>query len=573
MLSLAATAVAVRAQTSAPLAGGTWSGNVTSTSATVVCRLVESGQRARLLLSLSDTLSSPTFSAERISAVDAGNAVKFDVTGLRPDTVYFYGIEIEGVLRSEGVSRGRFKTFPAGAASFKLALIGDGDFRDSDQRVYDAIRAEDPLVLLLNGDLHYFDLTTTNPEDYRAVYDGVLAHPVQGRMFRSAPLAYVWDDHDYTGGNNSNGTAVGGSAARLAYGQCVPHYPVRASDGHIGQAFTVGRVRIIMTDTRSASLPPNLPESESKTMLGAAQKAWFKQELLNARDAGFPLILWMSPEPWIGVPLAGDDAWGSYATERTEIADFLKQNRIKNLVLYCGDMHALAYDDGSHSDYATGGGAPLIVMHAAPMTRDSNSKGGPYTAGPFLGSQQYGILEVTDTGGPTIQCRFSGKRVGEGAKMIYQFSASAAAVEPRTGVVGDNSGERVLVNISARSRISSASDSLIAGFVVGGRVTRNILMRAVGPSLRAFGVTDPVPFPMLSLYRGSTLVASNENWGLLDATRLTAAFDRVGAFRFLGTESRDAALLLTLEPGSYTLQVSSLTGVPGAVLLEVYEVP
>jgi hypothetical protein len=104
-------------------------------------------------------------------------------------------------------------------------------------------------------------------------------------------------------------------------------------------------------------------------------------------------------------------------------------------------------------------------------------------------------------------------------------------------------------------------------------VTRNILMRAVGPSLRAFGVTDPVPFPMLSLYRGSTLVASNENWGLLDATRLTAAFDRVGAFRFLGTESRDAALLLTLEPGSYTLQVSSLTGVPGAVLLEVYEVP
>ena len=47
---------------------------------------------------------------------------------------------------------------------------------------------------------------------------------------------------------------------------------------------------------------------------------------------------------------------------------------------------------------------------------------------------------------------------------------------------------------------------------------------------------------MISLYRGSALVASNENWGLLDAPRLTAAFDRVGAFRLAGAESRDIAL-------------------------------
>lgn len=573
IVSLAATAATVRAQAAAPFAGGTWSGNVTATSATVCVRLTGAGQRVRLVVSASEDLSAPMYSGERVSAVELGNAVKLDIAGLRPDTVYYYGIELGGDLRPEAVSRGRLRTFPTGAASFKLALLGDGDFRDPDHRVYDAIRAEDPLLLLFNGDLHYFDLNTTNPEDYRAVYDGVLAHPVQGRLFRSVPLAYMWDDHDFAGGNNSNGTAVGGPSARLAYGQCVPHYPLRVGDGTIGQAFTVGRVRIIMTDSRSAAVPPSQPEAEGKTMLGAAQKAWFKQELLSARDAGFPLILWVNPEPWVGPPTTGDDSWGGYITERTEIANFLKDNRIRNLVVFGGDMHALAFDDGAHSDYATGGGAPVIVMHAAPLTRDPNSKGGPYTAGPFLGTQQYGTLEITDSGGASIQCRFSGKRLGEGAKMVYQFSASAAAVEPRSGTPGDAATERVLVNISARGRIGAVGETLIAGFAVGGRVPRNILMRAVGPSLRAFGVTDVVPFPMLSLFRGSSLIASNENWGLLDAARLTTAFDRVGAFRFLGTESRDAALLLSLEPGNYTVQVSSLTGVTGSVMLEVYEVP
>jgi hypothetical protein len=328
-----------------------------------------------------------------------------------------------------------------------------------------------------------------------------------------------------------------------------------------------------MTDSRSAATPALEPQSAGKTMLGAVQKAWLKQELLSARDAGFPLILWVSPEPWVGPETTGNDSWGSYASERREIADFLKENRIRNLVVFGGDMHALAYDDGAHSDYATGGGAPLVVFHAAPLTRDFNSKGGPYTVGPFLGTQQYGILEITDTGGASVQCRFSGKRLGEGAKMVFQFTASAATIEPRQSAPLDGGTERVLVNISARGRISSPADALMAGFAVGGRVPRNILLRAVGPSLRAFGITDAIPFPMLSLYRGATLVASNENWGLLDSARLTAAFDRVGAFRLAGTESRDAAMLLPLEPGGYTVHVSSISGALGSVMLEVYEVP
>jgi hypothetical protein len=56
-------------------------------------------------------------------------------------------------------------------------------------------------------------------------------------------------------------------------------------------------------------------------------------------------------------------------------------------------------------------------------------------------------------------------------------------------------------------------------------------------------------------------------------TQLTALFDRAGAFRFSEDSSRDAAVVLTLQPGPYTMQVKSADGKAGAALLEVYDVP
>ena len=68
-----------------------------------------------------------------------GNTVKLTVQGLQPDTDYYYGVEVAGALRTEVVSRGRFRTFPLGRASFRIAFGSCGDFRAADQRVYDAI--------------------------------------------------------------------------------------------------------------------------------------------------------------------------------------------------------------------------------------------------------------------------------------------------------------------------------------------------------------------------------------------------------------------------------------------------
>ncbi|MEO6244512.1 MAG: alkaline phosphatase D family protein [Opitutaceae bacterium] len=554
-------------QTASTLVGGVWSGAVSSTSATIAVRLDSPGLRVRAQISRSETVTSaPVFSSVVVTSATAGNAVKLLVQGLQPDTDYFYGIEVGGVLRTEPNSRGRFHTFPAGQASFRIAFGSCGDYRAADQRVFDAIAQEKPLLFVNMGDLHYSDINSTNPDSYRVNYDQILGHYAQGPLYRSMPLAYMWDDHDYCG-NDSDGTAVGRDTARSTYKERVPHYPLPTNiGGTIGQAFTVGRVRFIMTDLRSASVPASQRESATKTRMGTAQKAWFKQELISARDAGFPMIVWISTMPWIAPAALGDDTWGGYSTERTELANFFRDNRIRNLVVASGDMHALAFDNGTNSDYATGGGAPLTVLHSAALTSGGAIKGGPYSGGAFSGSQQYGILEVYDNGGDSVACRFLGMKVGEGRKLTEIFSSSTQ------GAGAGNS----IVNISTLARAGSGADALTSGFVISGSQDRSVLIRAIGPTLSAFGVSDVLAFPVLSVFQSDRLVATNLAWGGTDdaaADAMIGAFDRAGAFRLLDKSSSDAAVVLSLPPGSYTVQVKSGNAVPGTTLLEVYDLP
>ena len=503
--------------------------------------------------------------------------MKLDVAGLQPSSDYGYEIEVDGVVRTETLARGKFRTFPQGAGSFRLAFSSCGDSLDPDQGAYEAILAEQPLLFVHMGDFHYKDKNTTVAEDYRRNYDEALNSRNSGALYRGVPLAYMWDDHDFTG-DDSNGTAIGAATVRGVYRETVPHYPITVAGGTIAQAFTVGRVRVIMTDLHSAASLAGSAESANKSRLGATQKAWFKQELIAARDAAFPLIIWVNTSPWIGAAQLGVDSWAGFSTERAELANFLRDNRIKNLLILSGDMHALAYDDGRNSDYAVGGGAPLVVLHAAPLTRLGGPKGGPYAAGPLIGIQQYGLLDVTDTGGPAVHVRYSGKRVGEGTKLSFQGVASTAGIVADSigtgGLSAATSGaDRAFVNVSTRGRVATAGDVLIVGFVVGGTEPRTILARAVGPSLAVFGITDALSRPTLTLHRGNVVIASNDDWTLTDAARLFTAFERVGAFRLLGGANPDAALLTTLAPGAYTLQVTGGGGAVGTVLLEAYDVP
>ena len=113
---------------------------------------------------------------------------------------------------------------------------------------------------------------------------------------------------------------------------------------------------------------------------------------------------------------------------------------------------------------------------------------------------------------------------------------------------------------------------LTAGFVIGGTGAKTVLIRAVGPTLGGapFNVGGVVADPQMTLFTGPVAVATNDNWG--GTAQLTAAFAQVGAFA-LPANSRDAALLATLQPGNHTVQVSGVGGTTGVAIVEVYEVP
>lgn len=127
-----------------------------------------------------------------------------------------------------------------------------------------------------------------------------------------------------------------------------------------------------------------------------------------------------------------------------------------------------------------------------------------------------------------------------------------------------------VVNASTRAFVGTGDNVLIPGFVISGSGSLRLLIRAVGPTLAGFGVSGTLADPTPTLYRGPTAIATNDNWSMAaNATEISTMATAVGAFA-LPVGSRDAALVVTLEPGSYSAIISGVGNTTGTALVEVY---
>ena len=135
-------------------------------------------------------------------------------------------------------------------------------------------------------------------------------------------------------------------------------------------------------------------------------------------------------------------------------------------------------------------------------------------------------------------------------------------VAPDGANVVDHAG--MLINLSTRGLVTVDS-VMIGGMVVTGEPIL-VLIRGIGPSLAEFGVANPLADPELVLTtQDGTFITGNDNWsgqGIVDASFAVGAFS-------LQAGSLDAALLVTLPPGTYTVK---LVGGTGTGLLEIYHV-
>jgi phosphodiesterase/alkaline phosphatase D-like protein len=389
-------------------------------SVTLTIKVKNSVADTRIAISTSPDLAGATFSSVVVPDSEFFIARHF-IDGLAEDTQYYWAPEVGGQLFTDNI--GKFRTPKTGAFSFKFAAASCANTLSNDP-IFDDIRTIAPLFFMHMGDMHYRDIAVNSEALFHAAYDEVFSQSRQHQLYHEVPTLYTWDDHDY-GPNDSDATSPSREASVAAYRRRVPSPPLAesgATDG-IYYSFVIGRCLFIVSDLRSLRSPKTDPDTVDKVMMGATQEAWFV-DLLNDDAHADKLIIWVSSLPWIGNPNAESDFWRGYTHERTRIANAIRDAGVADrLLMVAGDAHMVAIDDGSNHDYADGGGS-FPVFQAAPLDQSNSVKGGPYSEGIYANHRnQFGVVEITDEGGPTIGVKLVGYRAGLVPLVEYQFNA------------------------------------------------------------------------------------------------------------------------------------------------------
>jgi len=178
-------------------------------------------------------------------------------------------------------------------------------------------------------------------------------------------------------------------------------------------------------------------------------------------------------------------------------------------------------------------------------------------------SNDAALLHTFGTGSFSVQLADQGNASGIGLVEIYQVPLQYSLAE--------------LVNLSLRARTGPGDKVAIAGFVITDPLRFDsplrVLLRVVGPTLSKYGVSAPLPDPVLTLYNSrGEVVATNDNWSSSpNAADIATASTQVGAFA-LASGSKDAAVLLDLPAGIYSIQAQSAPGSAdtGVTLVEIY---
>jgi uncharacterized delta-60 repeat protein len=161
------------------------------------------------------------------------------------------------------------------------------------------------------------------------------------------------------------------------------------------------------------------------------------------------------------------------------------------------------------------------------------------------------ILATLDPGAYTAIV--SGKNGGTGVGLVEVYDLDQMAASQ-------------LANISTRGFVDIGDNVMIGGFIIGAGGSSTVVLRAIGPSLGAVGVANPLQDPTLELHDGSgAVVAFDDNWKDSQEAQIEAA-------QLAPSDDRESAIEATLAPGAYTAIVRGANGTTGVGLVEAYNI-
>jgi hypothetical protein len=179
------------------------------------------------------------------------------------------------------------------------------------------------------------------------------------------------------------------------------------------------------------------------------------------------------------------------------------------------------------------------------------------------------LVPLQNNGGPTDTCAMFAS-----ASPAYNAGNIALApprdqrsfLRPDTADIGAceflGTQPVTLANISSRAVVQTGDDVLIGGFIITGNQLKNVLVRAIGPSLNLPG---KLANPILELYQGGQLLITNDDWG--NAANHVEIMNTGAA----PTDALESAILSALSPGAYTVIVRGVNGGTGIGVVEAYD--
>lgn len=245
-----------------------------------------------------------------------------------------------------------------------------------------------------------------------------------------------------------------------------------------------------------------------------------------------------------------------------------------------GELYAL-FATGDVKKIVSSAGAPEIST--APVSQTVTA-GGPPTfsisvngGGPFTYQWSRNGVAISGATGATYALP-AAQRFQAGALTVV-VTNSAGSITSAAATLTVNAAPAStarLINLATRGFVGAGAAVLIPGLVISPGGPKTLLVRAVGPTLGLdpFNVSGALADPKITIYSGQTAILQNDDWGANpDAANTALVAAQVGAFP-LPAGSKDAAFVVTLPSGGYTVQATAADGTStGIALVEVYEVP